>query len=77
MAKKKNLEKLGGLHKSQNILLALTKKEMSKKDAYAIIQSAAMKSWNSSKKFEDILQKNKKLTRYLNKHELIKLNNTN
>ena len=34
---KKNLDKLGGLHKSQSILLALTQKNLSRQEAYSII----------------------------------------
>ena len=73
---KKNIDKLGGLHKSQNILLALTQKRLSRQEAYLIIQSAAMKSWNSNKQFKDILQKDKKIKKYLNKNDLNKLFNS-
>ena len=73
---KKNLDKLGGLHKSQNILLALIQKRLSRQEAYLIIQSAAMKSWNSNKQFKDILQKDKKIKKYLNKNDLNKLLNS-
>ena len=73
---KKNLDKLGGLHKSQNILLALIKKHLSRQEAYLIIQSAAMKSWNSNKQFKDILQKDKKIKKYLNKNDLKQLLNS-
>ena len=47
-----NLKKLGGLHKSQNLLLALTKKGLSRQLAYKIIQSCAIKTWNSDESFE-------------------------
>ena len=73
---KKNLDKLGGLHKSQNILLALTTKNLSRQEAYLIIQSAAMKAWNSKKKFKDILLKDKKINIYLNKNDLSKILNS-
>ena len=73
---KKNLDKLGGLHKSQNILLALTQKRLSRQEAYLIIQSAAMKAWNSKKSFIDILLKDKKINKYLNKNDLNKLLNS-
>ena len=53
---KKNLDKLGGLHKSQNILLALIKKHLSRQEAYLIIQSAAMKSWNSKNTSEKAIE---------------------
>ena len=67
---KKNLKKLGGLHKSQNILLNLVQKGLSRNDAYILVQSAAMKSWNSNERFEDILCSNKEIQKYLHLDEL-------
>ena len=70
---KKNLNQLGGLHKSQNILLALTKKGLSRQEAYSIIQSAAMRSWNSAERFDDILKNNEEIKKYLKAAELQKI----
>jgi adenylosuccinate lyase len=70
---KKNLDKLGGLHKSQNILLALTHKGISRQKAYEIVQSSAMKSWNSNDGFEEILLNNEEIKKYLTKDELRKI----
>ena len=70
---KKNLDKLGGLHKSQNILLALTHKGISRQKAYEIVQSSAMKSWNSNDRFEEILLNNEEIKKYLTKDELRKI----
>ena len=67
---KKNLKKLGGLHKSQNILLNLVQKGLPRNDAYILVQSAAMKSWNSNERFEDILCSNKEIQKYLHLDEL-------
>ena len=67
---KKNLNQLGGLHKSQNILLALTQKGLSRQDAYIIVQSAALKSWNSKERFEDVLNNDEKIKKYLKTKEL-------
>ena len=66
----KNLNKLGGLHKSQNILLALTQKGLSRQDAYIMVQSAALQSWNSKERFEDILNNDEKIKKYLKTEEL-------
>ena len=44
---KKNLSLLGGLHKSQNILLALIQKGLLRQEAYSIVQKCAMESWNN------------------------------
>jgi adenylosuccinate lyase len=70
---KKNLKKLGGLHKSQDILLNLVQKGLSRNDAYILVQSAAMKSWNSDERFEDILCNNQEIQKYLNHNELNKI----
>ena len=70
---KKNLKKLGGLHKSQNILLSLVQKGLSRNDAYTLVQSAAMKSWNSDEKFENVLNNNQAILKYLNHDELNKI----
>ena len=67
---KKNLIKFGGLHKSQNILLALIQKGISRENAYDIIQKAAIKSLNSNKKFEHIISENSKIRKYLKKDKL-------
>jgi len=42
---KANLLKLGGLHNSQRILLALTQKGASREDAYRLVQRNAMAVW--------------------------------
>ena len=66
----KNINKLGGLHKSQEILLSLTQKGASREEAYTIIQKCAMESWNKSKKFEEIVLNNKKINKYLDKKQI-------
>src|SRR5690606_7338653 len=43
----KNLDKLGGLHNSQRVLLALTQAGASREEAYALVQRNAMKTWES------------------------------
>ena len=70
---KKNLNQLGGLHKSQNILLALTKKGLSRQKAYTLIQKSAMASWGTKHKFKDILLNNKELLKHINESELKKI----
>ena len=44
---KANLELLGGLHNSQNVLLALTQKGVMREDAYRIVQRNAMEVWHT------------------------------
>ena len=67
---KKNLNLLGGLHKSQNILLALMQKGLLRQKAYSIVQKCAMDTWNNKKQFEEIILKNKEIRNYLNDNEL-------
>jgi len=70
---KNNLNKLGGLHKSQNILLALIQKGLSRHEAYSIVQSTATESWNSKDEFKDILVNNLEINKYLTKDEINKI----
>ena len=53
---KKNLDKLGGLHNSQRVLLALTQAGASREDAYALVQRNAMKTWEHGADFLDRAQ---------------------
>ena len=69
----KNLNLLGGLDKSQDLLLSLTKKGVSRQKAYSIIQKCAMESWNNKNNFEEILLKNKEFRKYISENELKKI----
>ena len=44
-AMKANMDRLGGIHNSQRILLALTQAGVSREDAYRLVQRNAMKVW--------------------------------
>ena len=59
---KKNLDKLGGLHNSQRVLLALTQAGVSREDAYALVQRNAMKTWEQGKDFLTELKSDKDVT---------------
>ncbi len=48
---KKNLDKLGGLHNSQRVLLALTQAGCSREDSYRLVQRNAMKTWEHGADF--------------------------
>jgi adenylosuccinate lyase len=48
---KRNLDKLGGLHNSQRVLLALTQAGCSREDSYALVQRNAMKTWEHGADF--------------------------
>ena len=59
---KKNLDKLGGLHNSQRVLLALTQAGASREDAYALVQRNAMKTWEHGADFLTELKGDKDVT---------------
>jgi adenylosuccinate lyase len=59
---KKNLDKLGGLHNSQRVLLALTQAGVSREAAYALVQRNAMKTWQEGKDFLSELKSDKDVT---------------
>jgi adenylosuccinate lyase len=46
-----NMDKLGGLHNSQRILLALTQAGISREDSYRLVQRNAMKVWEEGANF--------------------------
>ena len=45
---KKNLNMLGGLHNTHNIMLKLIEKGLERGIAYKIVQESAMKTWNNN-----------------------------
>ena len=52
----RNMDRLGGMVHSQRILLALTQKGLSREEAYAAVQSNAMKAWAGEGIFLDLLK---------------------
>jgi adenylosuccinate lyase len=48
---RRNLDKLGGLHNSQRVLLALTQAGVSREDSYAMVQRNAMRTWEHGEDF--------------------------
>ena len=57
-----NLERLGGLIHSQNVLLALTQAGVSREDAYRIVQRSAMKVWAGEGDFLTLLKADPEVT---------------
>ena len=70
---KKNINLLGGLHNSQNLLLKLIKKGLSRQDAYSIVQKNALEAWDKKKSFIEVLKMDKKLSKYMTIKELEKI----
>jgi adenylosuccinate lyase len=69
-AMKANLDKLGGLHNSQRVLLALTQKGMSREDAYRAVQRNAMEVWHGNGAFLNLLKADKEIGAVLANDEL-------
>ena len=67
---KKNMACSYGLYNSQNVLLKLTEKGMSREDAYAIVQRNAMASWKKGKAFKAVLLGDRDLRKYLTSAEV-------
>jgi adenylosuccinate lyase len=59
---KKNLDKLGGLHNSQRVLLALTQAGASREESYTLVQRNAMKTWEHGADFLTELKADKDVT---------------
>ena len=51
-----NLDQLGGLVHSQQLLLALTQKGVSREDAYVYVQRNAMATWKEGGSYRDRLK---------------------
>jgi adenylosuccinate lyase len=62
---RKNLDRLGGLHNSQRVLLALTQAGAAREDAYRLVQRNAMKTWEHGADFLTELKGDADIVRHL------------
>jgi adenylosuccinate lyase len=65
-----NLEKMGGLIFSESILLHLTKKGLSREDAYGVVQRNAMRVWEKGEDFKTLLSQDEAIKRLVTQKEL-------
>ena len=65
-----NLNSLGGLVHSQQILLALTQKGASREDAYHLVQKYAMGVWEKGGNYLDKMKSDTKIKKYFTIEEL-------
>ena len=65
-----NLEKLGGLHNSQRVLLALTQAGVDREGAYRLVQRNAMKTWDEGRDFLQELKSDAEVVSRLSASEL-------
>jgi adenylosuccinate lyase len=67
---KANLERMGGLIYSEAILLLLTKKGLSREEAYGTVQRNAMRVWEKGGDFKTLLSQDEVIKRLLTQEEL-------
>ncbi len=67
---KANLEKMGGLIYSEAVLLLLTKKGLSREEAYGVVQKNAMRVWEKDEDFKTLLFQDEGVKRILTQREL-------
>ncbi|PYP83574.1 MAG: adenylosuccinate lyase [Blastocatellia bacterium AA13] len=65
-----NLESLGGVTASGELLLELTRKGVSREDAYAIVQPLAMRVWDEGAGFRELVEGDSRITGRLSSEEL-------
>jgi len=68
-----NLNKTGGLIFSQEVLLALINKGVTREDAYLMVQRNAMQVWEDKKDFKKLLKDDKEIYSLLNDKEIDQL----
>jgi adenylosuccinate lyase len=72
---KTNLKKTKGLYNSQQLLLVLTQKGLSREKAYSLVQEIAMNVWNSEGlNFINEAAKNETIKMHLKDHEISEIN---
>lgn len=67
---RRNLDRLGGLHNSQRVLLALTQAGASREESYAMVQRNAMRTWEHGEDFLTNLKKDGDVTAKLSNAQL-------
>ncbi|MBT6032572.1 MAG: adenylosuccinate lyase, partial [Kordiimonadaceae bacterium] len=67
---KDNMNKLGGLHNSQRMLLALTQAGVSREDSYRLVQRNAMKVWEQGANFAEELKADPEVSAKLSDEEI-------
>jgi adenylosuccinate lyase len=67
---RKNLESLGGVTASGELLLELTRKGLSREEAYSVVQPLAMRVWDEGASFRDLVDQDKVIKEKLTAEEL-------
>jgi len=66
----KNIHLTKGLIFSQRVLTALTKKQISREDAYQIVQKNSLQAWNENRDFQELLSNDPEIMKILSGKEL-------
>ncbi len=66
----KNIRLTKGLIFSQRVMLALTKKEISRETAYQLVQKNSLKAWNEDLDFRELVLKDPEITKTLSNAEI-------
>lgn len=66
----RNLHLTRGLIHSEAILLALTKKGLTREQAYAVVQQNAHRIWNTGEQFKDAILQDEQVKKYLSVEEI-------
>ncbi len=67
---KENIHATKGLIFSQMVLIALTKKKISREDAYKLVQRNSLKAWKENISFLELIKKDKEITNVLSEEEI-------
>lgn len=65
-----NINLTRGLVFSQRVMLALTKKELSREDAYHLVQRNSMKAWEEKREFREFVEADPDITQHLSLEEI-------
>ena len=67
---KRNMDRTFGLYNSQRLLIKLIDKGLSREEAYDLVQPQAMKAWEESRSFRDIVLNHSGITHHLSDEEI-------
>jgi adenylosuccinate lyase len=67
---KKNFDLTRGLVFSQKLLLAMTKKDLSRDDAYQLVQKNSLKAWDENLDFKELVRSDPKIKEALSPEEI-------
>ena len=70
---RENLESLGGVTSSGEVLLELTRSGLEREEAYAIVQPLAMKVWDEGASFRELAMRDSRIAKLLSREQLDKI----